>query len=143
MPEKVEFKLINDSIVKQYLQEKDTPDIFGYYEGEPFIRKKGKFGTYVSYKGQNISLKPGDTVETLVEKLGKKSDTIHSLGDFVFKNGPYGTYMMKKTTAKGKKPIFVSIPTGLDVKTLSEEAAKKIYETNTKPKRFAKKKEEK
>jgi DNA topoisomerase-1 len=142
-PKNVEFKSINDSIVEKFLEEKDKPDIFGYHEGEPFIRKKGKFGTYVTYKGENISLKPGDTVESLVEKLGKKSDTLHTLGDFIFKNGPYGTYMMKKTTAKGKKPIFVSIPSGLDVKSLTEEAAKKIYETNSKPKRFTKNKEEK
>jgi len=142
-PKNVEFKSINDSIVEKFLEEKDKPDIIGYYEGEPFVRKKGKFGTYVTYKGENISLKPGDTVESLVEKLGKKSDTLHTLGDFIFKNGPYGTYMMKKTTAKGKKPIFVSIPSGLDVKSLTEEAAKKIYETNSKPKRFTKNKEEK
>ena len=141
-PANVEFKNISDRILEQYLQEKDKPDIFGVYEGEPFIRKKGKFGTYVTYKDQNISLKPGDTVETLIEKLGKKSDTIHILGEFIFKNGPYGTYMMKKVTVKGKKPIFVSIPTGLDVKTLTEEAAKNIYETNSKPKRFSKKKEQ-
>ena len=59
----------------------------------------------------------------------------------MFKNGPYGTYMMKSSSPKGKKPVFVSIPSGLDVKTLTEEAAKKIYETNSKPKRFFKKKE--
>lgn len=140
-PANVEFKSINDSLLQKFLEEKDKPDIFGYHEGEPFIRKKGKFGTYVTYKDENISLKPGDTVESLVEKLGKKSDTIHSLGEFVFKNGKYGTYMMKKVTAKGKKPIFVSIPRGLDVKSLTEEAAKNIYETNSKPKRFFKKKE--
>ena len=142
-PQNIEFKNINDTIVEQFLNDKSKPDIFGYHDDEPFIRKKGKFGEYVTYKGENISLKPGDTVETLIEKIGKKSATLHTLGEFVFKNGPYGTYMMKKTTMKGKKPIFVSIPTGLDVKTLTEEAAKKIYETNSKPKRFAKKKEEK
>lgn len=129
-PQGIEFKSITNALVEQFLQEKDTPDIFGYYEDEPFIRKKGKFGEYVTYKDQNISLKPGDTVESLIEKLGKKSDTIHTLGEFIFKNGPYGTYMMKKNTPKGKKPVFVSIPSGLDVKILTEEAAKKIYENN-------------
>ena len=139
-PQNIEFKSINDSHVQEFLKQKDKPDIFGYHEGEPLIRKKGKFGEYVVYKDQNISLKPGDTVETVIEKLNKKSETLHSLGDFVFKNGPYGTYMMKKSTPKGKKPVFVSIPSGLDVKTLTEEAAKKIYETNMKPKRsFTKK----
>jgi DNA topoisomerase-1 len=142
-PKNTEFKSINDSIVQKFLEEKDKPDIFGYHEGEPLIRKKGKFGEYVVYDDKNISLKPGDTVETVIEKLSKKSDTLHSLGEFVFKNGPYGTYMMKKVTPKGKKPVFVSIPSGLDVKSLTEEAAKKIYETNSKPKRFFKNKEKK
>ena len=58
-----------------------------------------------------------------------KSETIHSIGDFVFKKGQYGTYMMKKVTPKGKKPAFVSLPSGLDVTKLTEEATKKIYET--------------
>jgi len=144
-PQNTEFKSITDKIVEKFIEEKDKPDIFGYHEDKPLIRKKGKFGEYIVYNDKNIQLKPGDTVETLIEKLGKKSDTLHTLGDFIFKNGPYGTYMMKKSTPKGKKPVFVSIPSGLDVKTLTEEAAKKIYETNStsKPKRFAKKKEEK
>jgi hypothetical protein len=52
--------------------------------------------------------------------------------------------MMKKSTAKGKKPIFVSIPAELDVTKLTEEAAKNLYENgknSSKPKRFFKKKE--
>jgi topoisomerase IA-like protein len=58
----------------------------------------------------------------------------HELGDFVFRNGPYGMYMMKKTTeekggkTKTKKPAFVSIPSGIDVSQLTIEAAKRIYE---------------
>ena len=37
--------------------------------------------------------------------------------------------MFKKTTAKGKKPQFVGLPEGLDPKSLTEEAAIKIYQT--------------
>ena len=37
--------------------------------------------------------------------------------------------MFKKATAKGKKPQFVGIPEGVDPKTLTEEAAIKIYQT--------------
>jgi len=140
-PEKINFKDITDADVERFILDKDKPDIFGYHESEPLVRKKGKFGEYVVYNGTNISLKPGDTVETLIERMKGKSETLHTLGEFVFKNGQYGTYMMKKVTAKGKKPIFVSIPSGLDVKSLTEEAAKKIYETNSKPKRSFKKKE--
>jgi DNA topoisomerase-1 len=109
-------------------QKEISNDVFGYYEEKPMIRKKGKFGEYIVYEGTNISLKPGDTVESIIERMKGKSETLHSIGDFVFKKGQYGTYMMKKVTPKGKKPVFVSIPSGLDVKTLTEEASKKIYE---------------
>ena len=140
-PQNINFKDITDADVERFILDKDKPDIFGYHEDQPLVRKKGKFGEYVVYNGTNISLKPGDTVETLIERMKDKSETLHTLGEFVFKNGKYGTYMMKKVTAKGKKPIFVSIPSGLDVKSLTEEAAKKIYDANSKPKRTFKKKE--
>uniref|UniRef100_A0A6C0D6T1 DNA topoisomerase n=1 Tax=viral metagenome TaxID=1070528 RepID=A0A6C0D6T1_9ZZZZ len=141
-PEGVSFKDITDALVEKFITDKEKPDIFGYHEGEMLVRKKGKFGEYIVYNGTNISLKPGDSVESIIERSKSKSETLHTLGEFVFKNGAYGPYMMKKVTAKGKKPIFVSLPSGLDVKSLTEEAAKKIYETNmNKPKRPFKKKE--
>jgi hypothetical protein len=89
-------------------------------------------------------LKPGDTIETITKRLETPSNTLHTLGEYVFKSGQYGKYMMKKNTAKGKKPIFVSIPSELDVTKLTEEAAKNLYENgknSSKPKKFFKKKE--
>ena len=140
-PEGIDFKQINDTLVKKFLEEKDKPDIFGYHEDKPMIRKKGKFGEYIEYDGKNISLKPGDTVESIIGRLENKSDALHTLGDYIFKTGQYGHYMYKKTTGS-KKPIFVSIPSGIDVKMLTLEAAKTIYENGIKtPKRTFKKKE--
>jgi len=129
-PEGVEFKSITDTLVEKFITTKDKPDIFGYHEGEPLIRKKGKFGEYIVYNGANISLKPDDTVETIILRSNNKSETLHTLGEYIFKNGPYGPYMMKKVIGSSNKPKFVSIPTGIDVKDLTEEAAKKIYENN-------------
>jgi len=140
-PEKVDFKNINDEIVKKFLEEKDKPEIFGYHDEKPLIRKKGKFGEYIEYDNKNISLKPSDTVESIIGRLENKSDALHVLGDYIFKTGQYGPYMYKKTTGS-KKPIFVSIPSGIDVKQLTLEAAKTIYENGIKtPKRTFKKKE--
>jgi len=141
-PEGVEFKSINNVLVENFISAKDKPDIFGYHDGLPLVRKKGKFGEYIVYNGTNITLKPGDSVETIMERNKGKSENIHVVGEYVFKTGPYGPYMMKKVTPKGKKPTFVSIPSNIDVKLLNEEAAKKIYENNAyKPKRPFKKKE--
>jgi DNA topoisomerase-1 len=140
-PEKVEFKNINDEIVKKFLEEQTKADIFGYHVEKPLIRKKGKFGEYIEYDGKNISLKPGDNVESIIGRLENKSDALHTLGDYMFKTGQYGPYMYKKSIGS-KKPIFVSIPSGIDVKQLSLEAAKTIYENGIKtPKRTFKKKE--
>lgn len=140
-PEKLDFKQINDDLVKKFLEEQNKPDIFGYHDEKPLIRKKGKFGEYIEYDGKNISLKAGDTIESLIEKLGNKSDVLHTLGDYIFKTGQYGPYMYKKMSGN-KKPIFVSIPSGIDVKQLTLEAAKTIYENGiNKPKKTFKKKE--
>jgi DNA topoisomerase-1 len=144
-PKNISFDDINDSILDNFLEtyedvQKGT--IFGYIDDKPVYRKTGKFGDYISYEGKNISLKPGDTIETITNKLETPSNTLHSIGEYVFKTGPYGKYMMKKTTAKGKKPIFVSIPFELDVTKLTEETAKNLYENgknNSKAKKFYKK----
>ena len=143
-PVGVDFKKITDHLVNKFLEEKTQLDIFGYHDEKPMIRKKGKFGEYIEYDGKNISLKTDDTIESIVEKLDKKgiNDTLHTLGEYIFKTGQYGPYMYKKILGN-KKPIFVSVPSGLDVKMLTLEAAKTIYENNKKPKRTFTKKEEK
>ena len=133
-PENVEFKDMNDEVLKRFLEEKEKPIIFGYHDEKPMIRKKGKFGEYIVYDGKNISLKPNDTVENIVERLKNTSDSQYVLGDYIFKTGAYGPYMYKKTT-NNKKPTFVSVPAAIDVKQLTLEAAKNIYENNkNKPK---------
>lgn len=144
-PKGVDFKDINDTHIDSFLtslEETSKGDIFGYIDDKPVYRKTGKFGDYVVYNEKNISLKSGDTIETLQTRLETPSNTLHTIGEYVFKKGQYGAYMMKKSTPKGKKPIFVSIPSELDVKSLTEEAAKNLYENgknSVKPKRFFKK----
>jgi topoisomerase IA-like protein len=49
------------------------------------------------------------------------------------RNGPYGPYLLKKTktamkgTATKEKSIFVSVPKGLDVTTLTEKDLAALY----------------
>ena len=115
------------SAKKPVSKEEDT---IGYHEDKPLIKKKGPYGYYVQYDGKNIKFEDNDTVESLIKKLSKSS--LHTLGDYEFKIGPYGKYMIKKGL---KKPIFVSIPSELDVKLLTLEAASRIYETGVKNKK--------
>jgi DNA topoisomerase-1 len=117
---------------------KEEDDIIGYYEEKPLIKKKGPYGYYVQYNSKNIKYEENDTVETLMKKLNVKTESIlHTLGDYEFRIGPYGKYMIKKGL---KKPIFVSIPNELNVKEFTLEAATKIYEMGCKnKKKFIKK----
>jgi hypothetical protein len=102
----------------------------GTFEGGDIVVKEGPFGKYAECGTLRVPFVEGDTAETLEKKFEtKKSATLHVLGDFEFRMGPYGVYMFKKTTAKGKKPQFVGLPEGLDPKVLTEEAAVRIYQT--------------
>ena len=137
-PSHVTFPNITDADVEEFLKT-NQPIVFGYHEEKPLIRKSGKFGEYIVYDGKNIPLASNDTVETLIAKTMKAPT--QTLGEFRFGKGAYGAYMMKKEApAKGKKPIFVSIPADLDISMLTEEAAKRIYQNglSSKNKKYVK-----
>lgn len=102
---------------------------WGSFEGVPIVEKKGPFGTYFECGDLRVNCSPGETQETLAQKLAQKKNGVsHSLGDFEIRQGPYGLYMYKKTSG-GKKPTFVGLPQGLDPKSLTVEAAERIYQT--------------
>jgi hypothetical protein len=86
-----------------------------------------------------------DTVDTICAKLQAKSQaSLHTLGPFEFRTGPYGVFMFKKDLV-GPARKFVNVPSGVDPKVLTQEAAIKIYQTGlqakAKGKQFKKKNE--
>jgi len=108
--------------------------VIGKLNGQEMIEKSGKFGVYVQCGTVNVPKAEGDTVFTLQEKLKAKSEaSLHTLGDFIFRKGPHGPFMFKKGGTG--RPQFVSLPEGLDPKSLTMEAATRIYknglETNS------------
>jgi DNA topoisomerase I len=111
--------------------EKDPEETVGELDDTPIIKKKGPFGFYFQWGTTRIPCVEGETLEAVQAKLKTKSESlIHTLGPYEFRRGPYGIYMMMKPTTKAKsktKPVFVSIPQGLDPKILTEEAAATIY----------------
>ena len=107
-----------------------TEAAWGEFEGEAVLLKSGPFGKYYQCGLVRIPAQEDDTVDSVQGRLtAKKNSVLHSLGDFEFRTGQYGVFMFKKTTAKGKKPAFVGLPEGLDPKSLTEEAAIRIYQT--------------
>ena len=130
MTEELAFKHVE---AQKVAKESET---LGECEGEPMICKTGPFGKYVVCGKTNTPWKDGDTADTIRDRiLTARKSVLHTLGGFEFRNGPYGTYMFKKDTAKKQ---FVSIPAGVDPKSLTVEAAIKIYQTGLQQKAKAK-----
>jgi len=99
----------------------------GEYEGKPILKKKGPFGEYLVAGELKIPFVETDTVELIVQKLNakKKGDaSVMRVGPYIFKVGQYGPYMYKESL---KKKVFVSVPSTINPKTLTEAEATALY----------------
>jgi len=131
-PQGLAFTAMTEEIAAQFVltkQKEKAAETIGEYEGAPMVRQTGPFGPYVVCGGVNIPWVPGDTADTIRDKLKAKSESVlHRIGPFEFRRGQYGVYMFK-TDVAGKGRKFVGVPSGLDPKVLTQEAATKIYQT--------------
>jgi len=109
--------------------QKNEGETLGIHEGEPIIRKEGKFGFYAAWNGKTISCSLEDTLETIIEKFGKQA-SLKTIGAFEIRSGPYGLYMFKKDAAKR---TFVSVP-AIDLETVTEEELIVIFQNGLKAK---------
>jgi hypothetical protein len=94
------------------------------------VKKSGPFGTYAQCGAVNVPWAPEDTEETLQKKFdAKKQSVSHTVGPFEIRTGQYGMFMFKPALT-GKSRKFVSIPTGVDPKTLTQDALVKMYQAD-------------
>ncbi len=129
-PVGVDFQSLTEDQALAFVQsvENPAPSSWGTFQGQPIVIKKGPHGYYAQAGSINVKVTDGMTKEELQEKFEEKTKaTLHSLGEFEFRVGQYGPFMYKKV-AGGKKPQFVSLPEGLDPKTLTLDAAERIYQ---------------
>jgi DNA topoisomerase I len=131
------FGEITQAEVTTFVATKEGGGEVGTYEGKPITKKSGPFGTYATCDGVNVPVTAEDTEETIQAKFAaKKQAFLHRLGPFEFRNGPYGVFMFKpELTGKARK--FVSLPTGVDPKTLTQEATVRLYQAGLKTKATA------
>jgi hypothetical protein len=128
-PEGVSFQDLTEEAALQFIQNGAASGVnWGSHDGKPLVEKKGPFGRYIQWGTVSVNLLDGDTPDIVKNKLSEKQNAaLHTLGEFEFRKGQYGPFMFKKSSG-GKKPVFVSLPQDLDPKTLTLEAAKRIYE---------------
>lgn len=136
-PNSIAFQDITEEQVMAHISSGSGIQL-GEYEGHPIIQKKGSFGPYAEWNGIRVTLTEGDTLSTILVKLGdKKNAYSYTLGEYEFRKGKFGTYMFKKSKTT-KKPVFVGLPEGLDPAILTVEAAARIYANGSQPKKKSK-----
>ena len=99
----------------------------GEYEGKPILKKKGPFGEYLAAGELKVPFVEGDTVEAIVQKFDAKKKgnaSVMRVGPYIFKVGQYGPYMYKESL---KKKVFVSVPSTINPRTLTEAEATALY----------------
>lgn len=112
-----------------------TGESLGDLDGEPVLRRVGKYGPYVTWRGHSINCKATDTLAELSERLLAKADPTvaaaavdRAVGPYRIRRGPYGLYMFKITEpGSTKKPMFVSIPEATPWASLTPETAEQVY----------------
>uniref|UniRef100_A0A6C0DGE0 DNA topoisomerase n=1 Tax=viral metagenome TaxID=1070528 RepID=A0A6C0DGE0_9ZZZZ len=112
----------------------------GTFEGQPVLRKTGKFGPYITAGTITLSVLSTDSWSEIEEKLKAKaaspSSTLKTFKDYEIRNGPYGPYMFKISL---KKKVFVSIPKSIDVNTITEATVADLYKSASEAKKAWKK----
>jgi DNA topoisomerase-1 len=139
-PKGISFQDLTEAAALAHVAAEETRragDVLGEYEGHSLKKQTGPFGTYVAWGTTKVPFIDGDTVESLIAKIqAKQTATLHTLGPFEFRTGQYGPFMYKRDA--GAKRQFVGIPSGLDPKALTLEAATRIYQTGLQQKAKAK-----
>ena len=120
-PEGVAFEDMTEEIALQFKEAKETITI-GEWNGQPIIKKDGKFGAYLQCGDVSITYQE-ETFEQTIERFDAKKTT-KKFKDYVIRTGKYGPYIMKTSL---KKPKFVSLPKGIDPNTLTEKEVEVIY----------------
>ena len=130
MTEEIALKFKDDAAKKK------RGDEVGEWNGQPILKKTGKFGDYLQCGEVSIPYQAGEEVEKTVERLEAKQNggagVIKQFKEYVIRTGQYGPYIMKTSL---KKAQFVSLPKGVDGATLTEKEVEAYYKTGLESKK--------
>ena len=105
----------------------------GEWNGQPIVKKSGKFGEYLQCDSISIPYQSDEELDKTIARFeAKKNGNVKQFKDYVIRTGQYGPYIMKTSL---KKPQFVSLPKGIDVAKLTEKEVEVLYKTGLESKK--------
>ena len=118
-PSGVSFQNMTLEMAKKFIEDSTKScEVVGIYEEKEILRKKGPYGFYVEWNGKKVSCTESSTYDEIVKKLQEPSSSsiLKVIGDFEFRKGPYGNYMVKQSAVKKQ---FVSVPDKINLDELT------------------------
>jgi topoisomerase IA-like protein len=164
-PSSVSWEKITEQKAKEHIAivtEEREGLVIAPYRDRPVVKKKGQYGFYLRWDAITLPFVEGESVEALHARLEQRTSSassssassspsapsapqglIKETSQYLIRSGPYGPYMMKKTTTtasstsagKSKKTIFVSVPKGLDVAPLTDKEIDALYKAGLEAKK--------
>jgi DNA topoisomerase-1 len=121
---------------KEEMAKKKCGDEIGEWNGQPILKKTGKFGDYLQCGEVSIPYQANEELEKTIGRLETKqnggSGVIKQFKEYVIRTGQYGPYIMKTSL---KKAQFVSLPKGVDGTKLTEKDVEEYYKTGLESKK--------
>jgi DNA topoisomerase-1 len=138
-PEGVAFESMTESVALKFKEEvaaKKQGAQVGEWNGQPILKKTGKFGDYLQCGEVSIPYQVAEVLEKTIERLEAKQNggggVIKQFKNYVIRTGQYGPYIMK---ASVKKAQFVSLPKGIDGTKLTEKEVEEYFKTGLEAKK--------
>jgi DNA topoisomerase-1 len=137
-PQGVAFEDMTEEIALKFKEEttkKKTGDEVGEWNGQPIIKKTGKFCDYLQCGEISVPFQADELLEKTIERLEAKQNggaNQKQFKEYVIRTGQYGPYIMKTTL---KKPQFVSVPKGINIESLTEKEVETLYKTGLESKK--------
>ena len=130
-PTGVAFEDMTEELALKFKDEvakKKSGDEMGEWNGQPIVKKSGKFGDYLQCANLSIPFLAGEELDKTIERFEAKqnggANIIKQFKEYVIRTGQYGPYIMKTSL---KKAQFVSLPKGLNGATLTEKEVEALY----------------
>jgi topoisomerase IA-like protein len=125
---------ITEEEARNWIVELSELSNMGEYNGDKITKKKGPYGEFLECNGLRVPYKDDDSLEIILEKFAAvekgKQDKV-TIGSYTFAIGKYGPYMYKDIIKK----TFVSIPSNIIPKNLTEAEAAAIYKNGLEAKK--------
>jgi topoisomerase IA-like protein len=134
-PEGIAFESMTEPLALKFKEEstkKKLGENIGEWNGQPILKKTGKFGDYLQCGEVSVPYIETEELEKTLGRLEAKQNgrggagVIKQFKNYVIRTGQYGPYIMKTGV---KKAQFVSLPKGVDGTKVTEKDVEQYFKT--------------